>query len=387
MDYKTTSLALALCVAENVPVLLWGPPGNGKTSVITQIARDYNLHLEVVIASIRDPSDFSGIPYMKDGAAHLMPPRWAKEVVDQFAQRIPSIVLYDEISTATPALQAALLRPILERVAGDLVLPAETRSIGTANPPDIAADGWELSPPIANRFTHLDWRLSAEIVKEGFTNGFPTLVMPVFPRAAKMQEIRSQSKALVGIFLGSRPELVSLLPREFGAGQGEDFSASDYAFPTPRSWETVAKLHAACTAARLRVNGGLATLPEGVLSVLLRGTVGRAAATEFLNFIKRLDLQDPNALLNGEVELKVPSRGDQIEALLNAVDRAYQTNPGPDRSRWDRYGDILSHLVSAGFADAAHRYIASWNSLRPRGVTPSGAHMDALRNFIKEMES
>ena len=56
----------ALCVelarAAGVPVLLWGGPGVGKTSVVEQIARHHGWHLETVIASICDPTDFKGMP-------------------------------------------------------------------------------------------------------------------------------------------------------------------------------------------------------------------------------------------------------------------------------------------------------------------------------------
>ena len=30
-EYEETYLALGVCVAANVPVILWGPPGQGKT--------------------------------------------------------------------------------------------------------------------------------------------------------------------------------------------------------------------------------------------------------------------------------------------------------------------------------------------------------------------
>jgi MoxR-like ATPase len=42
-------------------------------------------------------------------------------------------------------VQAALLRVVLERTVGDLSLPADVAVVAAANPPEQAADGWDLS--------------------------------------------------------------------------------------------------------------------------------------------------------------------------------------------------------------------------------------------------
>src|SRR5205823_11964182 len=70
------------------------------------------------------------------------------------------------ISTAPPAVQAAMLRIVLERVVGDLELPPGVRVVAAANPPEQAADGWDLAPPLANRLVHLDWPVDAKRSEE-----------------------------------------------------------------------------------------------------------------------------------------------------------------------------------------------------------------------------
>ena len=140
--------ALSLAVAARVPVLLWGPPGAGKSSAVEDMCRSIDLTFEVVIASIREPSDFSGLPVITENGVEFAPPRWAKTL----AEAGNGVLFLDEISTAPPAVQAALLRVVLERVVGDLALPDELAIVAAANPPDQAADGWDLSAPLANRF-------------------------------------------------------------------------------------------------------------------------------------------------------------------------------------------------------------------------------------------
>ena len=49
-EYSAAYKTLITCVAARVPVVLWGPPGQGKTSVIKQIAADQGRHLEVILA-------------------------------------------------------------------------------------------------------------------------------------------------------------------------------------------------------------------------------------------------------------------------------------------------------------------------------------------------
>jgi len=86
---------------------------------------------ETVIAAIREPSDFSGLPVVRESQVDMAPPRWAKRL----AEAGRGILFLDEISTAPPAVQAALLRVVLERVVGDLELPDDVVVVAAANPP------------------------------------------------------------------------------------------------------------------------------------------------------------------------------------------------------------------------------------------------------------
>src|ERR1700710_2744626 len=140
-DQSSALEALGIAVAARVPVLLWGAPGTGKTSVIRARADAAGWPCETVIASIREPSDFAGLPIVVDGRVDFAPPRWAVGL----AEAGEGFAFFDEISPAPPAVQAALLRVVLERTVGDLALPDAVAVVAAANPPEQAAGGWGLA--------------------------------------------------------------------------------------------------------------------------------------------------------------------------------------------------------------------------------------------------
>lgn len=368
--YEASCAALGICLAANVPVVLWGPPGQGKTSVIEQLAEDLGLHLETVIASIREPSDFAGLPVVDAGAGTvtLAPPRWARELAA--AER--GVIFFDEMSTAPPAVQSAMLRVAVDRIVGDLPLPPATRVVAAANPPGVATDGWDLTPPLANRFCHLDWSLPATTLRDGFTYGWPRVPVPHSdlapdgPQPAVRPGV-ADAMRLVGIFLGTRPELVTRLP--------DSASAAGFAFPTPRSWEMAARLYAAAT---------WADAPGQVRTMLVGGCVGGPAAGEFLTYVSTLDLPDPEELLADPDSVRIAGRrSDIVHAVASSVWAVTDARNTPER--WNACGRVLARIADAGHADIAFATARYWARSRPHGTLPDVAAMRSLAPILREL--
>ena len=82
MSDNPAAEALGVAVAARVPVLLWGAPGTGKTSAIRAMARAMDLPCETVIASIREPSDFAGLPIVVGDVVRFAPPAWARRLAE-----------------------------------------------------------------------------------------------------------------------------------------------------------------------------------------------------------------------------------------------------------------------------------------------------------------
>ncbi|MCF3106310.1 MoxR family ATPase [Streptomyces roseoverticillatus] len=323
--------ALTLAVAADLPVLLWGEPGIGKTAALTQLAESLGLPLTTVIASVHEPSDFSGLPVVGDDPAEqgvpMAPPDWAVRLVR--AGR--GLLFLDELSTAPPAVQAALLRLVLERRIGALRLPPGVRIVAAANPRSSAADGWELSPPLANRFVHLQWTHDHEVVVRGLGGTWPRATLPRLDREKLPEAVGLARRAVCGL-LTARPKLVHQLPSNETRRGG--------AWPSPRSWESALTLIAFATAAGSS---------REVLSLLVRGTVGDGPGLELLAALDRMDLPDPETLLADPAGAVLPERGDLRQAVLDGVVEAVRGRP--EKARWDAAWELLARAVRTGAPD------------------------------------
>lgn len=325
MDTKIFSLACA--VATNVPAVLWGPPGIGKSKTVEALGEALGLPVRVVIASIHDPTDFSGIPVpdLERGRARYLAPEWAVDLVETGQ----GILFLDEISTAPPAVQAALLQVVLERRVGALRLPPGVRVIAAANPPQLAAGGWEMSPPLANRFSHIQWETRQGDLVKGLTLGWSLELPKIGDWTKKLPE----AKAIIAAYLQGRPDREVVEPK-----------AGELAFPTYRSWDMAAKM----LAAALTV-----TEDVGLLASVLGTCVGHGDAVAVASVLDQGRLPTPLELVSGQQPL--PERADRLFASLGAlaawvIDQA----GGPDFERiWARAWELLGQAAEKVAPDVA----------------------------------
>ncbi len=327
-----------------VSVLLWGKPGIGKSSLLQALADAEGVPMETVIASLREPSDFAGLPIVRGTGVELAAPAWATRL----AAVEDGYLFLDELTTAPPAVQAAALRIVLDRVVGDLTLPHGVRIVAAANPPEQAADGWDLAAPMANRFLHIDHTPATDDWIDGMTTGFQT---PTSGRVLEFSPVlRAASRARVASFIRTRPDLLHMLPRED--------AASGRAWPSHRTWTMTADV--------------LAFLdPDDTPATLLAATglVGEGAAAEFIAWCTLNDLPDPADVLADpqSVPWKAldPSRA---WAVLTAV-TAYATADGT-KTGWAAAWAPLAAAAAAGLQDVAAANARALLKSCPTGARP-----------------
>lgn len=351
-----TKDAIYVAIAANVPLIITGSPGMGKTAFVNQLlGPEENWHLEAIIASLRDPTDFGGLPIKTgDEDVVLAAPRWAKRLTQAVEEGTRAALFIDEITTAAPATQAALLRVIHERVVGDLKLPYEVRMIAAANPSDEAAGGYDLEAPLANRFFHYAWDITAKNWAEGFMQGFPKPNALTIPENVDAQLLKYRALVSSYVHKAGKGHLLSV---------PEDEAKRGGPWASPRTWEMAAILMSFNEA----MYGNTQLNPT-----LLSGSVGEGEAVAFTNWLKEQNLPNPRTLLKSPEDFKLPERGDVAYTVLNSV-VAEAMSTGPTEDDWVAAWKLLKAAGDQGGHDtgaAAARTLTAAHDKNPSLPVP-----------------
>lgn len=315
----TNDLILA-AVEADVPALLWGEPGVGKTASLTQNLEAAGYAVRVVVGNVRMPEDFGGLPRVTEHGVVLEPPRWAVELAD--ADK--GVLVLDELTTSTPAVQAAMLRLVCERYAGDFRLPDSVRIIAIANPTDTAAGGWNLAAPLANRFCHIDIGVDTDLWLEGIIAGFDTLGCTArHPRAGA-----PLGKATIAGYVAARRHVLA-------PGTPSVPSEAGKAWPSPRSWDMLSKILPYCHSLEM----------QHLASV---GCIGAPAAAEFMTWVQHADLPPVVSVLSDPSSIDWKNlRPDQVYAILAGIVAHIREH----RDLWGKAWEALSIVAKATSVD------------------------------------
>ena len=267
------------------PMMLWGPPGVGKSSVIRDLCREEGIGFLDIRLAQREPVDLRGLPVPDgDRVNWLLSGEWPRDPDSR------GIILFDELTAADRSLQVAAYELILDRRLGDLYqVPPGWYLCGAGNRGEDRAVALTLSSALANRFCHLE-------------------VAPDLDAWLPWAHGRGVHPDVIG-FLRFRPAAFFDMSTNLERG-----------WPSPRSWERVG------LEMRLAEEHGL---DDDGLRLLVTGLVGPGAATELFAFRRwSMDIDDVQAMLRGEAPVRVPRRGDQRYALCAAL--VNQLWHGPD---------------------------------------------------------
>ena len=356
---------LAAAVRTQVPVMTWGHPGSGKTAELTAMMSKWNFHLETIIASLRDASDFLGWPIDRDGTLTFDPPDWAKRLHEH--QGVSALYL-DEFSTISTMTQKGMLRVVNELDVGGLPIP-RTSIIASANPPSSAVDGDDLPAAMANRFLHLEWASDLDRWFEGMFGGFDDLPVPgiddLLTGGTAADEARAKGQ-VVGFIKATGTAHIDCAPPS-------DPSVAGRGWPSRRSWTNL-----------VRMLGQFSSDDPAAL-MAATGLVGEASAKEFTAWRAAHDLYDPAEVIAGTVRVSwMTDRPDKLFALVGAI-----VSLGVhDTDLWLPAMAVLAQCSKAGRPDivtpAARRLIRSM----PVGVKlPRAVHAEFIEAFQSIMTS
>ena len=105
---------------QHTPVMLWGPPGVGKSQMVAQIATRHGIPVIDIRLSQMEPSDLRGIPYRVNNQVDWAIPTMLPDTERHGPE---GILFLDEITSAPPSVSAAAYQLILDRRLGEYQVP------------------------------------------------------------------------------------------------------------------------------------------------------------------------------------------------------------------------------------------------------------------------
>ena len=263
------------------PIMIWGPPGIGKSNVVEQFATNKKIAINDIRTILLDPVDLRGLPWVdkeKNKAMSAIP-----DFLPDPDDEGEGILFLDELTSAPKQVQGALYQLILDRKIGEYKLPDGWHIIAAGNRMTDRGVTTRMPTPLANRFYHIDMEVSFDDWMEWANN-----------------------KNLGNI----TPEITSFMRFKPGSLHDFDPTSDAHAFPTPRSWEIMSKMS------------------DGMDFERAKGIVGEGVAGEYLAFQRVWkSLPNPDAVIMNPTKAEVPKDMATLYALMGALaNRASETN-------------------------------------------------------------
>ena len=265
-------------------VMLWGPPGIGKSQAVKQIAKEIEIGTgkRTSVTDVRlllfNPIDLRGIPTANEDKTLSV---WLKPEIFKMdeSEDVVNILFLDEISAAPQSVQAAAYQIALDRVIGEHSLPDNCIVIAAGNRTTDKSVAYKMPKALANRLLHIEIVGSFEAWREWAVSS------GINPK-------------VIG-FLSFKPDMLMKF----------DAASEDLAFSTPRSWEMVSNI--------------LNNVSEDLSLVysFISGVVGIGAATEFRHWCKIYNkLPNIEDIFDGTTgNADVPTDIDVLFALISSM--------------------------------------------------------------------
>ena len=300
------------------PLMVWGAPGLGKSTIIRELAKEYGVNFIDVRLAQREPVDIRGLPVPTDnGVEWQFSAEWPRDPESK------GIILFDELTAADRSLQVAAYEFILDRRLGDLYkVPDGWYICAAGNRTEDRAVSTTMSSALANRFLHVELESDADNWLEW--------------------AVKNEIHPSVSGFVRFRPGMLF----------NQENENLERGWPTPRSWE--------------RVSTMMKILPadESLIRHTVYGLVGNRAGIEFMAFHKTVQNLDIKEMMLGIKEIKIPQKADLRYALCSGV--AYYV--------WRGENEAESKALLDGFFNISLELSSDFAALLMMDVMRSGVH-------------
>jgi hypothetical protein len=236
---------LKICMDLELSPILWGPPGIGKSEMVSQFAGDINGSLIDLRLTQIDSVDLRGqtIPDLEAGLTRWLRPEMLPD------QKGPGVIFLDEINRAEPRLQASCFSLLCERRIGDWKVPEGWLICAAANGSDHSDQIFEMDPALADRLVHLN-------------------VVADLESWIAWAKTRGNISSEIIAFLQTKPDWFEGGTKRIAEGHIIGYS--------PRGWVKVDKVIKA-------------TKDQATRAALVSGIVGKEAAAEFFLVLEELE--------------------------------------------------------------------------------------------------
>ena len=418
-DLKASQVLEAMAVADAIgdSLMIWGPPGIGKSALALQYANthyplrsksqekldqlfrraqneddpmvtmaDYDKFNSLLLdqdmnfidfrLSQIEPSDLRGIPipvkayFAKDGRVIMESELadnpgyteqvgvvWASPQILQLPEDWEGVIIFDEINSAMPIVQAASYQLILDRRVGELVLPKKALVLAAGNRETDGGVTFSLATPLRDRMTHVEMIPDYNDWIENFA--IPNRVNPT--TIAFIKETGSKW-------------FNTLSPKDTSHAGGA----------SPRSWTRVADIE----------DHRLSTdISSPVYKAMVAGRVGTRAGIEYTTYVEQMaDLPSVRDILSGTIT-SFGKHKEEIsknyfitlsltQAIIELAD--FRQRGQLEVEQWGTYCSNFLTFIDTNFAETQKELIVhAIRAITDANVIITYSEVPVFRDFVK----
>ena len=291
--------ALIRLIPARIPVMIWGPPGHGKSAIANQATATLKRAYSAIHAGIYDRVDLVGIPYVHNNRTYWAIPSVFPDITDT----TPAVINFEELTSAKQDVMSALMQLFLEYSYGTYVLPPSYSLIACGNRRKDRAATNAMPTPLSSRMVHYELETTlADWTQWAFANNID-------------------------------PDVIFFL--KFNTDNFDNFDpetfqhSGDYTYACPRTWERISEVKA------YQDNEN-----DEIAQITYAGTVGKGAAAAFCSYLRmKSQLPDPEKVLAAPDDAYIPTEPSALTALCSSL---YAISE--DRARWPAVSQYAQRL-------------------------------------------